>query len=150
MLLEFQSHVPTDVYIYIYIYIYTHTHIYIYIYIYTYIHTYIYIYIYIYRERERDLYRMFICQCHCPKDCHFPSGWLLEMSNGFQWQLPMEFRLCEFWCVTCCLERRSTQSSILDVKTGCRRTRARDSVLFIGWSNNNFNNLHVISLLETK
>ena len=56
-------------------------------------------------------HRMFTFQRHFPKDCHFPSGLLLEIPNGLQWHFPMEFHFCEFWCVFVCPESSDLRRS---------------------------------------
>ena len=45
------------------------------------------------------------CQRYFPKDCHFPSGCLLEMSNGCSIAFSNGMSLlCDFWCVIFCPE----------------------------------------------
>ena len=63
--------------------------------------------------------RIFAVQRYFPKDCHFPSGFLLENSNGFsvassKWH----FTFCDFWCnllpqlLNVCTTRRASLSSV--------------------------------------
>ena len=47
----------------------------------------------------RDIFQHnFTFQRHFPKDCHFPSGFLLDAPMDFQWHFPTEFHFCDFWC----------------------------------------------------
>ena len=56
--------------------------------------------------------RNFTFQWHAPKDCHFPSGFPLELSNGFQWHFPMDFHFCDLWCVTFCPDHPFPSTSL--------------------------------------
>ena len=90
----------TCVYIYIYIYILS-TYMYMYMCVYIYIYIYIYTYIqHIAHQKSTPqksswifsgifqwifsgtFQRNFTCQWYIPKDCHFSSGFPLELSNG--------------------------------------------------------------------
>ena len=47
----------------------------------------------------------FTCKLHLSKDCHFPSGFVLNMFNGLSVDFPLELHFCELWCVIFCPER---------------------------------------------
>ena len=69
--------------------------------------------------------RNFTCQRYFAKDCHLPSGFVLELPNGFQWHFPMDVHVCDFWRVTFCPE----DGRAVDVGQQQHRTpSARDHV----------------------